>query len=200
MAGPFIGICFREVAGVGWTSVYGLNKADVSSSLQALDLVNTAEMQLLPSAVECNRIKVSDITVKGDVAFQFPTTPAGNFTGATGSVPAEPNWSFPVQFLCGATNRFKKFLRGLPSEFVTPGVPSGFKFTTQWGAELVAYANAVQANCVLISRPGKFNNGQLIIVPITGFIDPPANSNTTQLRIRRAGRPFDLHRGRRMVG
>jgi hypothetical protein len=193
------GIATRELPDSGWSSVYYFDNDSHALAMTALDLVNSAEMSLLPSQVKAGFLKVSDVVTKGDVLIQYPVADAGLWVGdLPGSIPADPNYALTLTWMAGVAKRSRHFLRGLPSEFVVIVDPARYKFTAPWGAVLATYMDQVQGSCVIATRP-KEPNGLWTSMPIDGHITLPASSDSVHLSIRRAGRPFGLRRGRRMT-
>lgn len=201
MPGPFIAVLERSTGKFGWSSVYYPIAADYDSAVNAADLINTREMGLLPSLVISGLVRVSDMTVRGDSRVIAPTTPAGTFAevGPPAGAAYDPNHALGMKFLSGASNRATHYLRGLPPSLVSL-VNARLVFTPSapWVLAQGAFNTAVTNAFNIMSRVG---GPPPILTPhvITNTVLFQQNE-PVNLSIRRAGRPFDLPRGRARAG
>jgi hypothetical protein len=162
------------------------------------DLLNAAERKLLPSAVSCIAIKVSDLTIAGDVKLSDTVPAAGQYAGTPPPIPLcfDPNWAV-LLLLQGTDPRRRSihYLRGIPDTLCQGTMPARFASDNAWGASVVALGVLAQQAAQLV-RKDPANPGKYLVEPIA-HMRSPANNATTLMHLRRSGRPFVLRRGRR---
>lgn len=195
MAGQFWqGVCFRDLPDAGWVSVYYPIAADYSTALSLLDGINTLEMALVPGNVLSTFIRVSDLEVKGDSAFQTPTQGNGTYTtGTPGTV--DPATALQIRMIGGPLRRASRYLRGLPDTLYNAVDRASFTPDGTWATNYGAWKTGLMANFQLVRK--KLPGPTFTATPITGASDF-LNGSTYLTTIRRAGRPFGLRRGRRL--
>jgi hypothetical protein len=195
----FQAVATRVHRAYGWTSTWYPIADTYEQAWTLADQMNTKEMLLHPSDVMCNHIRLSEVHTPGDVWPGLITTVASDAPATGPSGTYEPNYSLPVKLAAGLDHRATVHLRGLDSAWFVPGNPAAWHVPTAAQAGLAAYFNFFLNNFGIYSRPGKRNDFQDLLIPINTANGIVAGLGYYQAKIRRAGRPFDLPRGRRMT-
>jgi hypothetical protein len=191
VAGPMKGAIFFKISTYGWTETYypiGATLAAAASSMQA---INTARMAIAKSDVAVTIIRVTDLSSPRTSLLIAPTTPAGTYAPTPAPNTLDPDQAILQGFNSGdGITRSRHYLRGIPDDQVSGSPKITLALTATFSTALSALATAMQNNAqMVIRKPGP--------VFTTKAIGSVLSAPT--LRIRRAGRPSFLPRGRRLL-
>lgn len=190
--GIYRGQILFETADAGWSETYFFNVADLSTAFGNLNNVAIARAPLSPAAVKLPAIRVSDVTQPRLAELGNPTPSQGGYTTVTTVV--DPAISMMAREIStDFLTRSRHYLRGLPTDQLFGGAsdPILWAPTGPWTTAFNTWASVVGSSSVLGVRN-----------PVTKtYTTKPMNDPTQTLLavIRRAGRPFGLRRGRRLV-
>lgn len=195
MTVQFKGTIFFHAADKGWSETYWLKGPDIGSASAQLIGILDARVALSPSAVKTDYLRVVDA---GNPRISTaPDIPAGDVMGtfvSPGGHAFTPDAAVLARaFSADNASRSRWFLRGFPVEMVNltgAGEDNELTFPAAWTTSFADWVTAVKAGAQLVHRtaPHTFTN-----VAIDHIV------SSTAYHIRRAGRPFGLPRGRRMI-
>lgn len=178
----------------GWSETYHIDAGSHAAAMTALDSICTARMGMSRSDVTVRVLRVSDEAIKGDSFLQAATTSAGGYTGA-GTFTFDPAVALLVTGYSGDHTAWTHwFVRGLPSDVVSNQEPFKLAGTppASWTTAFNSYKAALVANAKLkTKKPNPPGTVHTIAIATTGF--------GLFLVIRKAGRPFGLRHGRRVI-
>lgn len=179
----------------GWSESYWLLGPDEGTAEAQLHSINDARMALSMATVSLVDATVVDATTPR-VSFH-PDTGAWQKVGTwatAGAKTVRPDLSMLLRmYSADDESRSRIFVRGVPSDQLGTdfgGPETTFAFTAPYILLQTAYRNAVKANAVLAHKTQPH-------VYVTKNIDRLEFS--TGAHIRRAGRPFFLPHGRRLI-
>lgn len=191
----FKGTLFYGADVFGWSETYWLNAPDIGTAGVKLGTINDAGMGLRFSDVKLVGARVVDAS--SPRVSTLPDTSSWKLTGQyTGAATKTLSPDLAILFRtfdAGNLHRSRIFFRGLPSDFLGADHGGPELTITYPGAALTprdAYEAAVKANALMTHRLAKNSYDEF---PIDHVV------HSTTFHIRRAGRPFDLPRGRRMI-
>jgi hypothetical protein len=194
------GIAFYESSGYGFSSVWYPIATDYPTALNLTQLANTKEMGLRSSQVTCIGVRVSDMEVRNDSGISDPVTPKGTWVPTAPDVDLVFDPNYAVRILMGSANlhRLTKFIRGVPAPLCNPIGRVSFTPDQTWGANSVLYETQMKTGYNIVHRV-KGQPGVFLAFPID-FVQHHFVSADIRMQIRKAGRPFDLPRGRQKAG
>jgi len=196
----FQGVCGRRVGDAGWVSVFYPVSTTYEGAFSLVDLMNTQEISLLPDNVLCDFIRISEVHTPGDAFTDIITTVKGSAPPLGPSGTSDPNLALPIKLEAGLQNRATKFLRGMDSAWIVPGVDLSWHVPVTVQGAFDNYLAFYKTQFGVWNKPGKRNGGVEALIPITKALAHGAGSTGYYYgSIRRAGRPFGLRRGRRPV-
>lgn len=190
------GTIFFTCLEAGWTENYWLQGPDMNTAISQLDQILLARVALSNSQVVTQALRVVD--AGNPRVSALPVIPAGGDAGTWTGAPGTTTISPDISYLCrgyDATGlrRTRTFIRGVPNDQAAGG--SGgpdflFTFTAPYVTLQGTYQNTVKSNALMVHKtaPHTFSS-----VPFDHF------AMSTAAHIRRAGRPFNLRRGRRLI-
>lgn len=185
----FQGVIFQSAGDAGWSNVYYISAADHAGAMSLLQDLNNKQLALQGATVFSLKLRVSDVTIKGDGYLTNPETLNGSLD-MTGTQLAPLDKA--VHFRFGTADRLHRvhhYIHGVRISDIATG-PDGRTITTPAYsilAAVAAYVTAVEGDSV--------NWQKRSLPPVTA---PLANGGIQQeLSTRRVGRPFGQFRGRR---
>jgi hypothetical protein len=192
MAGPFKGTLFINTADAGWTETYYINAASLAAASTALGNILTPRQGVSRSEVKFPVGRIVDLSAPRTSLLLTVVAPAGTWAGADLST-VDPALAILVRMgSADGLTRSRHFLRGIPSLQINGAAtdPITWGPTAGYTTALNAWIAAVQANAVLAKKTA----------PLTYTTKAITNmAISTVGTIRRAGRPFGLRRGRRLI-
>lgn len=180
-----------ETSDAGWSENYWIEDASHAAAMAKLQLICTARMGLSPGDVSVRVLRVSDVAIKSDSFLAPATTPTGTYV-VVGVTAFDPSVSLQVNgYSADHTAWTHIFVRGIPNDQVKNIEPFQLgALVAPFPANLAAFQTAWKTNAKLYSKkPGPGKATQTIVD--TGY--------NVGLVIRRAGRPFKLRHGRRVI-
>lgn len=191
---PFAGkgVIFLEYKTWGWTETYWLIGANYPAARTSLAAIQTATMSCRTSGVKCTGMIVYDA---GDPATRtsFVTDPpvlAGTFV-PVGGADDRPDLGVLWVTQDPALHRANHYFRGFPSEISS---------NDDLYVPVPAWETAFNAFLATVSGNATYRHKIAAGPPPVYTFETIANAQNKQfISIRRAGRPFELHRGRRMI-
>jgi hypothetical protein len=182
---------------VGWSETYYFDVATHLAAATALDAIATLRLAMCKSDVTIKVLRVSDVAIKGDSFLKAATGGVGTYVPAAGVQTFSLDVAFQVNAYSGDHTAWTHwFLRGFCDDIVD--TQDGFKLAAAAPAGWIAARDAYLAALVgagapklWTKKPNPPGTKNAVAIASTGF--------ESQLPIRRAGRPFKLHRGRRVV-
>lgn len=183
-----------EMADAGWSENYFISAANHAAAITALQPIVTARMGLSRSDVKVKILRVSDVAIKGDSFLANPTTAAGTYAEAGGES-ISPDVALQVNFFSADHTAWTHiYVRGLSNDYLN--TLEGFSVLAvppaAFTAALTAYQNAVKAGASLYTKkPNPPGDKHAVGIDSFGF--------RSSCPIRKAGRPFRLRRGRRVI-
>jgi hypothetical protein len=192
MPGPYKGTIFLNTADAGWTETYYFNAASLSAAASLLGAIETPRMGLARAEVKCAVLRVVDLSTPRVALLGTPPTAAGTWSGADLSTIDPAIAVLSRMTVAAGTTRSRHYLRGIPSAQITGSAtdPITWAFTSGYLTALTTWVNAVIANAVLAVKGVGRSYTTIAISTIT---------QSTIGTFRRAGRPFGLRRGRRLL-
>jgi len=186
MPGPMVGTCFFTHGLNGWTEVYPLLAGGYAEASVSLGSILAARQDLLTSEVVNVFNRVSDITVRGDskiVAGQG----AGDYVPVSGDLSPDPV-VLKLRQEAGPPLRSIRYLHGVPEEVIENGI---YAPTLVFENAMTAYIAAVLAGAGILKKDAG--------PPVTYSVVEIAEAAVVGVWARKVGRPFGLHRGRRVT-
>lgn len=193
MAGPYKGTLFLATKDAGWTETYYHAVASLASAQTALQNIITPRLALARIGdVTILVARVVDMSAPRTAILFTPTSTAGTWSGADLST-VDPALALLTRMnSADGLTRSRHFLRGIPSAQLSGSAsdPITWAMTAGFITAFNAWITAVIANAVLAVRKPP--------APIVTKAISAINASALGT-IRRAGRPFVLRRGRRMI-
>lgn len=191
----FKGTIFFHAADKGWSETYWLMGPDIGTASAKLVGILDARVAMSPSAVKTDYLRVVDA---GNPRISTaPNIPAGDVQGtfvSAGGHAFTPDAAVLARaFSADNLRRSRWFIRGFPVEMVNltgAGEDNELTFPAAWTTAFGAWAAAVGAGAVMVHKTAPHT---FVTTPIDHIV------SSTTYHIRRAGRPFGLPRGRRMI-
>ena len=182
----FVGQMFFEGPdGSGWSEVYYSDDTDYVTALSDLSNLATDRRGFLPASCDLVYLRISDPDVRGD-ALVAGGRSAGLYTAGVSceetSVAVLVRWENPNFF------HSNHYLRGVPHDCVGD---AAFVPTSTYTTAFNAYVTALKAGW-MFARKNQTPPPKFALTPIV-------TASITRLVTRRAGRPFGLQRGRRLI-
>lgn len=197
----FQGIAGRNDKNSGWTSVYFPIAQDYQSAYTLLNQINTLELTFLCNSVTVPFLRVSEVHTPGDAYYGTITTVQGGVAATDPPGQADSSLSLPFFVAAGLNHRTTKYIRGLPGSSLVGTDPFTWSFLAPVLPLLQAWQDFYKGNFGIWNRPGKRNNGVESLPTITQVLRPKVDQHGNYVgSVRRSGRPFGLHPGRRHVG
>jgi hypothetical protein len=192
MAGPFKCQIFLQTADAGWTETYYAATANLAAAQTNINNLLPLRMALSRTEVTNSALRVSDMSNPRTAILSTYAAIHGTYS-ATSLSTVDPAIALMVRmFTIGGTQRSRHFLRGIPSDQLVGSAtdPLTWSFGTTYNGLLNSYIGQVTPNFVLVKKTGPG------VFATTAISSMAASLVGT---IRRAGRPFVLRRGRRLI-
>lgn len=191
MAGPYRGQILLQTADAGWSETHYLPGASLGSAQTALQSIATARMGMCRPTVTCFGLRVVDVTTPRLGSIFNSTTTTGTYTADV--VPTvDPAIAIMIRLASAdGLTRSRHYCRGIPQSWLIDGDPlSLIAFAGAFATAVNAYTAAVIANANLGVKTAPHTYTLKAIQTAAMAANP---------LIRRAGRPFALRRGRRLL-
>lgn len=196
MAPQFKGILKYQCLEAGWSETYWLRGPDGGTAGAQLQNINGGRMGLSRSDVSMVDAVVVD-AANPRVAYH-PDISAGGWqltgTYAVGGITVTPDLAILVRaFSADDSMRTRWFVRGFPSDQFGAGAggpDATFTYQVSYLTALLVYRNSLALNAVMVHRTGPQAFTSQAIA---------RTGQSTAAHVRRAGRPFNLRRGRRRI-
>lgn len=189
------GTLFYQAGSSGWTETHWLVATDMPTATLNLKSINNAGMAMRRPDVTLLSARIVDAANPRTSILPDITSwvTVGTYT-APGVVTADVDLSIMWrEFSADNLTRSRVFFRGFPTDqFGSSGIDKdgNFNFTVAFAALFTAWQTAIVNNALLVHRtaPHVFTSKAINQVV-----------QSTQAHLRRAGRPFFLRRGRRLI-
>jgi hypothetical protein len=180
-----------ETPDAGWSETYFFNQPSISNAIANLQTICTAGMALRPPAVKVFGLRVNDTATPRLATMVAATTNEGTYNVTP--LVADPALAFMQREVStDLATRSRHYLRGIAADQLSTAQtdPAIWAPTPAFSASLTSWGNDVITNAVLGIKTA----------PHT-YTTKPINNVTpyTTVVIRKAGRPFGLRRGRRLL-
>jgi hypothetical protein len=189
----FKGILKLQTADFGWSELHWLVPDNFTDAVVGLKAIAAARMPLSKADVVLKDAVVIDAETPRTALHPSLATWAAAGTWATGTT-VTPNLSIMFRMEDAAhEHRSRNYIRGFPSDQFatgTGGPDCNFTFTAPYQALIDAYKVAIIANVNLVHKTAPHT---FTIFPVNSCFE------TLTSRLRRAGRPFLLPHGRRLI-
>lgn len=194
MAGPYKATMLYGTPDAGWSETHYIPGASLGTAQNTAQTINTSRLAISRPSVLCVGIRVVDVTTPRLGSIISPTTAGGTYAIASIST-ADPNLAVLMRLVSAdGLTRSRHYIRGIPADCI-PGNTSNWdplvwSFTTGVSNALNAYASTLIANANLGIRTAPHTYTLKAIQTATPI---------TTATFRKAGRPFFLRHGRRLL-
>jgi hypothetical protein len=205
MAGPFQAVFFRTlsdpgppVLNTGWSEIWYPKGADLTTATNNAKLIHTAVSNLQANSVKYSAIRLSDMSIKGDMTPVAPAETAGTYQGG-GPPPVgvcDPDVSLRFRVIgSDPTVHGTRPIRGLPVTLITHLTQLLITTDNEFSIGLANLLTVCTTNAQFVRKLGGIPP-QFKITDIATAVYPNVGSPKAT-GLRRTGRPFGLRRGRR---
>lgn len=192
----FKGTLFYQTDIYGWSETHFLNAADMGTAGNNLGAINDAGQNLRRPEVKLVGARVVDAT-SPRVSINPPTAlweRSGTYANVAATATINPNLAMLFrEYDATNTHRSRVFFRGLPSNFLDAdhgGPELNIHQPPDAVALITAYKNILIAKAVMAHRLAPHSFDEFGIDTVI---------ESTALHSRKAGRPFGLPLGRRLI-
>jgi hypothetical protein len=193
MAAVFKGTLIYNIPGSGWSETHWLKGPDLGTAAPQLQAINDAGQAMRNSDVKLDLARIVDASNPRLSILPDTTAWATAGTYVPTSVTADVDLAILFREFEATNNiRSRIFFRGFPSTQFGTAIDrdANLAFTTDFVTLMTAYKNAIIANAQLAKRtaPHAFT-----LFNVSSVVQ------STRAHLRRAGRPFEVRRGRRLI-